>query len=278
MVAIVSKIAFAVAMFIPSTESMVTSRGPAPPQLRGLNSSVVDLHAMVENGKKAGMPCQCEVANKAWKKCDRKTPRCIFIDLGAADGNTFSYFLKDGYGPISKCPSVDWSAILVEANPRFDKQLGDIGQQHKQGKVEVRSSTAAYMCEASTSFYLDTVNHQQNYWGSSMNSNAPDVQRSGKTKVTVPTANLNRILYEETTPDDWVMLKMDIEGSEFDVLPCLANSESAKLVDRLYLEEHTHLPRESWGMAGTTPQEFAAAKQKLKAEGVDIPDYFSHTL
>lgn len=283
MVVSISKMAFAVAMFLPVTESIVTSRGPTAPLLRGLNTSSGELTAQLlaaqhqDVSSNTKMPCKCELSNPKWKKCERTTPRCVFIDLGAADGNTFQFFMKDGYGLKSQCPSQDWSAILVEANPRFDKPLGDIGQSNK-AKVEVRSSTAAYMCEATTSFYLDTVNHEKNYWGSSMNNKAPDVQRSGQTKVTVPTANLNRIIYEETIPGDWVMLKMDIEGSEYDVLPCLADSDSAKLVDRLYLEEHSHLPRDSWGMAGTTPQEFAQAKQKLKAKGVDIPDYFSHTL
>lgn len=291
MVTFISKAAFAVAMLLPETMSILTSRGQSPmPQLRGLNTSSVEMHTVLAARHNASasskMPCECEVKSpnavaslfySSWKKCERTVPRCVFIDLGAANGNTFDLFVKDGYGPLSKCPSNQWSAILVEANPRFDQQLGGIGQQHP-GQIDVKSSTAAYMCEGKTSFYLDTVNHDNNYWGSSMNSNAPDVQKSGKKKVTVPTVNLNRVLYEQTIPADWVMVKMDIEGSEYDVLPCLAKSDSAKLIDRLYLEEHSHLPKESWGMAGTTPQEFAEAKQELRNKGVDIPAYFSHTL
>jgi FkbM family methyltransferase len=200
-------------------------------------------------------------------------PRCVFIDLGAADGNSFNYFLKNGYGEVGKCPSVDWHAYLVEANPRFTAQLTNIGKTHL-GRVEVMSSTAAYMCEAQTSFFLDTVNTEKNYWGSSMSASHPDVKRSGQQKVTVPTMNLNRILYEQTIPGDWVMVKMDIEGSEFDVLPCMAEAPSASLVDRLYLEQH----QPSWGMVGTTAAEMESAKATLRQRGVDIPNYFSYTL
>lgn len=248
-----------------------SSKNVAKPQLRGVNMTGVP-HALI-SGTSSAMPCQCVASDPSWKKPTRTVPRCVFIDLGAADGNSFNHFLKDGYGPVGKCPSVDWSAILVEANPRFNSQLATVGSQ--QGpKVTVMSSTAAYMCEAQTSFFLDTVNTEKNFWGSSMSSNHPDVAKSGKQKVTVPTSNLNRILFENTIPGDWVMVKMDIEGSEFDVLPCTANSPSASLIDRLYLEQHDP----SWGQAGTTAAQMEATKNMLRAQGVDIPDYFSWTL
>merc|ERR1719262_331870 len=183
--------------------------------------------------------CACETANAAWKRPVRTTPECVFIDLGAADGNTFNHFLANGYGPVSNCPSGGkYQAFLVEANPRFDGNLGGVESAHK-AFVHAYKSTAAFMCEASTSFYLDTVNHGNNYWGSSMSPNHPDAQRSGKTKVTVPTTNIIRLILENTIPGDWVMLKMDIEGAEYDILPCLANApEAAGLIDRLYLEKH----------------------------------------
>jgi len=69
-------------------------------------------------------------------------------------------------------------------------------------------------------------------------------------------------------------VKMDIEGSEWDVLPCLAQAPAASTLDRLYMEVH---PKE-WGMAGTTQEAFDQAKATLRSRGVDIPDYYSHTL
>jgi FkbM family methyltransferase len=220
-------------------------------------------------------PCSCVSSDPAWTPCSRTTPRCVFIDLGAADGNTLEHFVHDGYGYVGNCPSHgQWSAILVEANPRFNSKLDSERQLHKDAEVTVLSSHAAYMCEGTTSFYLDTVNTARNFWGSSMSASHPDVQRSGQEKVTVPTVNLNRILYEQTIPGDWVMVKMDIEGSEFDVLPCLAKQDSpASLIDRLYLEQHSS----SWGMVGTTDYEMESVKNELKFRGVDIPPYFSQT-
>jgi len=225
---------------------------------------------------KAGLKepaCQCEASNTAWKKTTRTTPECVFIDLGAANGNTFQYFVNNGYGAVSNCPNGKYQAVLVEANPRFNADLANIASQY-QGLVDSRAGTAAYMCEAQTSFFVDTVNTQNNYWGSSMSPNHPDAQKSGLQQVVVNTMNLNRYLYENTIPGDWVMVKMDIEGAEWEVIPCLAQSPAASLIDRMYLEEHP----QSWTQGSATQEQMTEAKLKLQSMGVDIPAYFSHTL
>jgi FkbM family methyltransferase len=221
--------------------------------------------------------CTCQTSHPSWKKANRTTPECVFIDLGAADGNTFRQFEKDGYGPVRNCPGKGaYEAYLVEANPHFDGPLRSEGTSHPR-QVHPMPSTAAYMCEGQTSFYLDTVNHDQNYWGSSMSANHPDAQKSGHQEVTVPTTNLIRMLYEKTIPGDWVMVKMDIEGAEYEILPCLAQApETAKLVDRLYLERHPA----SWASSKVAAPDAAmnAALAKLRSFKVDIPKYFSHTM
>mmetsp|Transcript_36429 Transcript_36429/g.68132 ORF Transcript_36429/g.68132 Transcript_36429/m.68132 type:complete len:291 (-) Transcript_36429:190-1062(-) len=227
-------------------------------------------------GKKAPT-CTCQTANPEWKPCKRTTPKCVFIDLGAADGNTFKVFLEDGYGAVSNCTENGpgaWEAILVEANPNFNDKLKAEAAKYPSGYVHAMTSTAAYMCEAKTSFYLDTVNDEHNNWGSSMSENHVDVVASGKVQVTVPTMNINRLLYEQTIPADRVILKMDIEGAEWDILPCLAKSSSASLIDILLVEVH----RKKLSNIGTTAEEFAAAKATLIRKNVLMPKYFSHTL
>lgn len=241
----------------------------AHPQLRGMNMTLNPM-AHVQG---ASVPCQCETQNMAWVKTTRTVPKCIFIDLGAANGNSFNDFLNNKYGPVANCPSGQWEATLVEANPRFDSNINNLAATYP-GTVHSEASHAAYMCEGQTSFYLDTVNHGQNYWGSSMSANHPDTQKSGHTKVTVPTVNVNRMVYETTIPADYVILKMDIEGAEWDVLPCLAQAPGSSLIDRLLVEIHPG----SWGNIGTTQHDLDVAKATLRTKGVDVPDYFSQTL
>ena len=40
-------------------------------------------------------------------------------------------------------------------------------------------------------------------------------------------------------PDDFVVVKMDIEGAEYDVVPHLLREKVADLIDELFLEVHT---------------------------------------
>lgn len=217
-------------------------------------------------------PCQCIANDLQWKKPVRTIPKCIFIDLGAADGNTFQKFLNGGYGPVANCPSGQWEAFLVEANPQFTPQLQVVASQSPQ-PVHVFGGIAAYTCEGQTSFYID-ADPTHNHWGSSMSSNAPDAIKSGQQKVSVPTMNIIRLIAENTIPDDWVMLKVDIEGAEFDLVPCLAQFKQANLIDRMYLEEHTWFDTGS----ATTPAQMEEAKAQLRRMYVDIPPYFTNTM
>lgn len=219
-----------------------------------------------------GAKCQCVANDPAWIPPTRTIPKCIFIDLGAADGNTFSDFLNGKYGSVPSCPSGgQWEAWLVEANPQFDAKLATVGAQYP-GLVHVLSSTAAYTCAGQTSFYID-ADPTNNHWGSSMSDKAPDAVKSGKQKVVVPTINVVKLIAESVIPADWVMLKVDIEGAEYDVVPCLSNWANAGVIDRMYLEEHT------WFDSGSAngPNEMVAAKAKLQSMHVDIPGYFSNT-
>merc|ERR1719321_1852257 len=107
-----------------------------------------------------------------------------------------------------------------------------------------------------------------------MSPNHQDVVRSGHQQVTVPTVNVIQLIAENTIPQDYVVVKMDIEGAEWDILPCLADSPAASLIDTLYLENHC--PGDHWcptkGQAGNSRAVFDGALAKLKAAGVHIPE------
>lgn len=219
-----------------------------------------------------GPPCQCLPQDPSWKTPTRTEPKCIFIDLGAADGNTFDEFVADGYGSVANCPSGGkWEALLVEANPLFTPKLKALAKNIPG--VHSYAETAAYSCAGTTSFYIDT-DKTHNHWGSSMSSQADDVVKSGKRKVTVPTVNVAQLIAENVLPNDWVMLKVDIESAEYSVIPCLAQSTHANLVDRLYLEEHTWFK----SVTADDKKRMEEAKAKLRAMKVDIPVYYSPTL
>jgi len=271
-------------------DSLAELKGHLQGPLNGLAQHVEASEALASSGishrsdtsttatQASGKPCQCVATDATWTSSQRTAPKCVFIDLGAADGNTLIRFLENDYGVVSNCPSGgDWEALLVEANPRFKPQLEAISAEH-QGKVQPLTTTAAWMCEAQTDFFLDTVNHNVNYWGSSMSSTHPDAQRSNLTKVTVNTINLMRVLHEQTIPADHVIVKMDIEGSEWDVLPCLAQSPDASLVDILFVEIHSIDWQLGQGSEATTQTQLDMALAALRAANVSTPAYSSPTL
>lgn len=220
--------------------------------------------------------CTCKVSDPSWKKTTRNSPKCVFIDLGAYDGNSFQSFLNNTYGDVKSCTNGtgDYDAFLVEASPVHDKALMNLQDGNK--KVHALSSSAAYMCEGQTSFF---ISHGNGGIGSSI-SNTWKGQ-----KVTVPTVNLMKIIYENTIPDDQVWVKMDVEGAEWDIMPCLASAPAATNIDKLFVEVH---PKEWWFNQTNTHEHWDSkveaqdpiimmAKTALQKKGVDVPDYFSPT-
>lgn len=215
-------------------------------------------------------PCKCETWSSTWRRPNRTTPKCLFYDLGSGNGGAFNTFLASGFGSVANCPGGGaWEATLVEANPMFDMPLQLAATEHEAKRVHAKTSQAAYCCGAKAPFYLDLRNKGNplvNFQGSSLSPLAADVMLSGLKRVDVPTLNLNRLLYEEAIQTDWVMVNMDVEGAEFDIVPCLADSPAAPLIDRLYLHQHDPL----LGLAGTSAKEMQDSLVKLRTLGVDL--------
>mmetsp|Transcript_88327 Transcript_88327/g.205495 ORF Transcript_88327/g.205495 Transcript_88327/m.205495 type:complete len:279 (-) Transcript_88327:78-914(-) len=235
--------------------------------------ALTNANASAQANRSAGSPpCQCEAFNSQWKKPAKRAPACLFMDLGAADGETYRAFLHQSKkwsfnydsGPFKH---EECYAYLVEANPKFIQDL----ELLRTGKVFPMTVTAAYMCDKrSEKFYLDVTG--PGGWGSSLDEKHAAVA-STKQEVNVNLYNLMRLLEENAIPEDTVVVKMDIEGAEYDILPCLADSPAASLIDTLYLEDHC--PGQWWcpttGQAGNSKETFNKALAKLRSRGVNIP-------
>jgi FkbM family methyltransferase len=235
--------------------------------------------------RSSSRPCTCESENSDWSPPARTHAKCVFIDLGAADGNTFIKFLNSEYGQVSDClNSGNWEAFLVEANPVFEKELSSLEEQFP-GRVHALAGKAAYMCKGETTFFVDN-DPTHNYWGSNMEGGKHppsdwkhpnqlrdhDVVHHG-TNVTVPLVNVPQLLYENSISADYTIMKMDVEGAEWDIVPCMSRSQAVKTLDDLHMEVHPA----TWQIGNTTPAEMEAAQQQLIQKGVSIPKYYSAT-
>jgi FkbM family methyltransferase len=170
--------------------------------------------------------------------------RWVYIDLGANNGDSVYNF----FGVKLKYPSFlskkdidenDWIVYAFEANPLFNTQLDKMKTYLVKSRREINlfKSTAAWIYNGNITFFLDTVNEENNFWGSSLKSEM--VFENNKKQVQVPCLDVADIL-EQYTKDDMIVMKVDIEGAEYDVLSHLIARNVLGLVDFLGVEYHTH--------------------------------------
>ncbi|KAF9363644.1 hypothetical protein BGX34_003686 [Mortierella sp. NVP85] len=212
-------------------------------------------------------------------------PRYIFVDLGANRADSLEVFLQH---PGSKYtydyPRPTWATheeaeiFLFEANPVFNSYLVEAKQTYRQKgiKVNIFPSTVVDVKDGIRTFFLDTVNGIHDFWGSSIYASHPDAIKSQSKGTDLTGINIARWLLMNTLPQDFVVVKMDIEGAEYEVIPHLAEMSAWTVIDHLLVEWHG--PQ----VGGGTPEEIdfrgkraEAARQKLIAEGVLMPHYDS---
>jgi len=125
-----------------------------------------------------------------------------------------------------------------------------------------------------TKFYMNKCTQEWNSFYSSIGCRgcaAPHVETpSACNEVSIQASTCAEVLQKYGVP---AYFKLDIEGAEWSVVPCLAKAESASLIDRLYLEQHP----QAWSIVKVTAQDFEAAKTTLRQKHVDIPNYFTQT-
>lgn len=60
-------------------------------------------------------------------------------------------------------------------------------------------------------------------------------------EIEVPRIDLSEWMFDNLKKDDFVILKMDIEGAEYDVLERIIENDVIKLIDKVYIEWHSHM-------------------------------------
>ncbi|KAM3525728.1 hypothetical protein NHJ13051_003814 [Beauveria bassiana] len=167
----------------------------------------------------------------------------------------------------------DAEIFLFEANPVFNDALVHARQKYAAvgTAITIYPSTVVDTTDGLRTFYLDEVNGDHNYWGSSTYKNHPDAIASGGKGTELSAINIARWLLMNTLPHDFVVIKMDIEGAEYDIVPHLVKMRVWTVIDVLLVEWHGHLPTDE------ARQEAKDALEKLQAQGVSCPHYDSST-
>ena len=149
---------------------------------------------------------------KYTKDCIHQTDQSIKL----LKADTYPVLHEHGFDP-KQC-----RVVMIEGSSEFDLIVDRLGQM-LDNSVPFKS-TAAWMCDGRLTFHQRTTlaereEHFKNTWE-------------------VPAVNFIRILHTLVREKDFVVVKMDIEGGEYEILPCLARSPAKTLIDQFYIETH----------------------------------------
>lgn len=147
--------------------------------------------------------------------------RKVFIDLGAYDGDTIEQFYN--WGHLLGDP-YEFEVYAFEPNPEHQEKLKKLEDTKPKLKV---SNKAAWTYDGFIDFTVDdvgsTIMQSKKNWGNGM-------------IIPVPCFDFSTWLKQ--FKNDYVIVKMDIEGAEFSVLEKMIIEGSIWAVDRLWAEMH----------------------------------------
>lgn len=151
--------------------------------------------------------------------------RRIYIDLGANVGDTVSQYMEK---------SSRSQIYAFEPNPKLAKHL----KKRFKGQNVFVSAKAAWIIDGVMTLYLGHDLSSTLVKGKIQSVDYPEFNITYKRKTLVQTIDFARWLLEHVSFDDYVVIKMDIEGSEYKVLQRLVDTDAIDLVDVIYCEFH----------------------------------------
>jgi FkbM family methyltransferase len=184
----------------------------------------------------------------------KKTYQNVIFDLGANIGDSALFFADPNF-QCENCHELKgictkdnkkWIMHSFEANPRYNDILDNVTKTVKKyGHTHyLYKQSAAWTKNEKLVFYLDTVNKDYDFWGSSLIKDHPDVISSDYKKVTINGIDISEIL-KKYNSDDEIVMKIDIEGAEYDLLLHLIKEGSLNLVDIIAVEYHPKIVKDS---------------------------------
>jgi len=152
--------------------------------------------------------------------------RKIFIDCGAHRATSVKNF-KENY-PSSE----EYEIFSFEGNSGFEGHF----KKHPEVKLEI---ALVWVNDGEQTFYNNNREGSSIYESKGYRHGAGyrfnDSQVSAEI---VRTIDLDRWIKDNLSEDDYIILKMDIEGAEYEVLNHMIENGSIKYINKLFLEWH----------------------------------------
>lgn len=172
-----------------------------------------------------------------------KLKKKVFIDAGANMGQSIENFIKHWN---------DWRDFDIhsfEANPRLVTYF----EKYKDVKNINFYNKAVWIYDGEVEFYLcNEGNHSSSIIGTKISG------RLDKIPTIMPCVDIGNFITTNYKKDDYIILKLDIEGGEYELLEHLISTNAFEYVDKLYLEFHT-------GKVGKTVDDNIRLLEKMKS-------------
>ena len=128
----------------------------------------------------------------------------------------------------------DYKMIGFEPNPQFNRFYEKPSPYQILHDVHLHNC-AVWIKDGEMPLYLSDVSGQL---GSTMVRGKITGHVNYNNSLMVKTLDFSKWLFDAVKIDDKVLVKMNIEGSEYDVLEKMMRDETIRLVDELYLATH----------------------------------------
>lgn len=181
-------------------------------------------------------------------------PRNVYIDLGANDGSSVTTFMgkasgegvnidgssavKGGILELIKGhhPEALWHIVAVEANDQHDPKLFKLKQtmlNHANvSSFSLYNGTAVSNKDGTIEFIWDGASRGD----AGSTTMTESFSAAGRT-LSIPAIDIVTLFRKENIhPDDFVVVKVDIEGAEYNVVRRILLSHLWRLIDKLAVE------------------------------------------
>lgn len=178
----------------------------------------------------------------------------VFIDCGAYDGDSIEEFRN--WRKVSFPDKQDWIIHAFEPNPKFDNNLKKKSDDntfiHKQAVWIENTELEFAVDQSETPLGSTLMSGKKNIWDT-------------MPKIKVEAIDFSNWI--KRFEDDFVVVKMDIEGAEFKVLEKMIKDETDKIPYVMMVEFHPNKVREY-----TTTYKNGLIR-KLQKRGVTIKEW-----
>ena len=182
----------------------------------------------------------------------------VFVDCGGHDGSSIRRFMTE------LDPKGRFEMITFEPNAAFRDCYADL-PRHRL------IPAAVYDRDQTLEFYLDREDGD----GSTIFKDKLTASNGGygtldkEHPIRVKPIDLSEWLLENTRPSDYLILKLDVEGAEYDILEKMFLDHTIERVAHLFVEWH-------WNRVGVTNHRHAHIIDTLRRLHIHVAEWDAH--